>query len=311
MSAIDYIGAVTAPTRTIAQRVVDNFELPHYGDPYNGPVMWGKNSGGGEHGTGRALDIMIRNSQKIGDIIAEWLWKNRRIFGLIHMIWKQRIKSTRVSPGVWRWMEDRGSATNNHMDHIHVLFDGRSIKSGGTQDVPFDSPKVEEEKFYQPKGVDMTVKQIQAAVKVTVDGYYGEDTKKAVARMQDRLDVPIDGYWGPVTEEAYEDWIDPKPEPGGATRAPEFPLQPGHWYGPESDDPRNHSGYWRKDRPGIRRYQKQMKGVREWQGMGKADGVFGEKTEAVTKKFQRQKGLKVDGLVGPKTWRAAWEEPIT
>lgn len=34
------------------------------------------------------------------------------------------------------------------------------------------------------------------------------------------------------------------------------------------------------------------------------DGVFGSKTEAAVKSFQRSKGLKQDGLAGPKTWAA-------
>ena len=35
-----------------------------------------------------------------------------------------------------------------------------------------------------------------------------------------------------------------------------------------------------------------------------ADGDFGAKTEAAVKQFQKSKGLKVDGIVGPKTWAA-------
>lgn len=35
-----------------------------------------------------------------------------------------------------------------------------------------------------------------------------------------------------------------------------------------------------------------------------ADGIFGKKTEAAVKSFQRSKGLKQDGLAGPKTWGA-------
>ncbi len=35
-----------------------------------------------------------------------------------------------------------------------------------------------------------------------------------------------------------------------------------------------------------------------------ADGVFGADTLAAVKKYQRAKGLEVDGIVGPKTWNA-------
>lgn len=35
-----------------------------------------------------------------------------------------------------------------------------------------------------------------------------------------------------------------------------------------------------------------------------ADGIFGAKTEAAVKDFQKKKGLTVDGIVGPKTWSA-------
>ena len=58
--------------------------------------------------------------------------------------------------------------------------------------------------------------------------------------------------------------------------------------------------------------------VRTWQAQMKrrgwrldADGVFGPATRAVCVAFQKEKGLEPDGIVGPRTWAAAWTAPIT
>ena len=41
------------------------------------------------------------------------------------------------------------------------------------------------------------------------------------------------------------------------------------------------------------------------------DSVFSEACYDVLMRFQRQKGLKADGLLGPMSWNAAWETPVT
>lgn len=41
------------------------------------------------------------------------------------------------------------------------------------------------------------------------------------------------------------------------------------------------------------------------------DGVFGGTTDLVVRRFQGEKGLATDGVVGPRTWTALWRSAIT
>jgi hypothetical protein len=80
---------------------------------------WGGLSGsGGDHGAGRALDIMCTSS--LGDAIATYVRSNAAKLGVSYVIWSQRIWTVQRSSEGWRLMENRGSATANHYDHVHV-----------------------------------------------------------------------------------------------------------------------------------------------------------------------------------------------
>jgi hypothetical protein len=80
---------------------------------------WGGRSGsGGNHGAGRALDIMCTGS--LGDAIAAYVRSNASRFGVSEVIWARRIWTVQRSSEGWRPMEDRGSTTANHYDHVHV-----------------------------------------------------------------------------------------------------------------------------------------------------------------------------------------------
>lgn len=86
----------------------------------------------------------------------------------------------------------------------------------------------------------------------------------------------------------------PKPKPSGG-KAPKWPgrllTQPPIMRGSD-----------------VRTWQAQMR-ARGWSLA--ADGAYGPRSEEVCRGFQREKGLGVDGIVGPKTWAAAWTAPIT
>lgn len=72
----------------------------------------------GEHGQGRAIDIMI--SGETGWEIAEFLRANYSALGIEYIIYSQQMWSVERSGEGWRSMSDRGSTTANHYDHVHV-----------------------------------------------------------------------------------------------------------------------------------------------------------------------------------------------
>lgn len=73
----------------------------------------------GEHTSGRAIDIMT-SDVALGDAIAAFLLENAGELNLYDIIWRQQIWTQERSSEGWRGMEDRGSATANHYDHVHV-----------------------------------------------------------------------------------------------------------------------------------------------------------------------------------------------
>lgn len=74
--------------------------------------------GYGEHSTGRALDVMIGNDQAKGTAIKDYCVQNAVNFGLKWCIWQQALW---YPDGRRQGMENRGSATQNHFDHVHVF----------------------------------------------------------------------------------------------------------------------------------------------------------------------------------------------
>ena len=74
---------------------------------------------GGEHSTGQAVDFMI-SSQSQGDAIAAFVQNHVSEFNVQYIIWRQRYWEPGSS---WDLMEDRGSTTQNHYDHVHVTVD--------------------------------------------------------------------------------------------------------------------------------------------------------------------------------------------
>jgi hypothetical protein len=81
--------------------------------------------GSGYHASGRAIDIMIADSA-VGWQIATWVRANAKRLGVSEVIYSQRIWTVQRGGEGWRGMSDRGSATANHYDHVHVSVYGSS-----------------------------------------------------------------------------------------------------------------------------------------------------------------------------------------
>lgn len=65
-------------------------------------------------------------------------------------------------------------------------------------------------------------------------------------------------------------------------------------------------------------HNSQVSDVQVWQAQMSARGwtidvdcIFGPQSENVCRQFQSEKGLDVDGLVGPHTWETSWSAPVT
>lgn len=82
----------------------------------------------GHHPTAsRALDALVSDAygerptdnNELGDALAAYALAHMDDFGVMYVIFRQRYNDG----AGWDPMEDRGSVTQNHYDHVHVGFD--------------------------------------------------------------------------------------------------------------------------------------------------------------------------------------------
>lgn len=159
----------------------------------------------------------------------------------------------------------------------------RLYKLGYDIDTAFD-------KLFGPN-VEKAVRALQKAAGITVDGLAGKDTIAAAKAAKVKRNLPSK----------------PKHKKPSKSKAPKFPLKRGWYFGPKSGPDSSVSGYY-SHRSDLKRWQARMED-RGWTIT--PDGLYGPRTATVAKKFQAEKGLSRDGLVGRKTWDAAWEAPVT
>jgi hypothetical protein len=104
------LGAVKSNVRSAAVQL---------GCTFGEPRMHGVagRAGTSDHPGGLAVDFMV--DRATGDRLAACALENMDALGIKYVIWEQRINHGNG----WKPMEDRGGATANHFDHVHISFD--------------------------------------------------------------------------------------------------------------------------------------------------------------------------------------------
>jgi hypothetical protein len=203
------LGKITGPTEKRAKEIFDAAKKAGHQVWF----MWGYdgNASNTEHHSGRALDFMVRNHAD-GQWVRDYIWRNRARLRLQHVIWEQHITSTVTSPGVVRKMADRGSPTENHMDHVHALFFTGTYQAPGSDSAPVDPapPKTKTDaqivdeilegkwgngdvRTQKLRAAGYDPNTIQRLVNIELDKRKAGDKKKTVGQIAAEV---IDGKWG-------------------------------------------------------------------------------------------------------------------
>lgn len=112
-------GGLVAGTAELRKLISERFGISDIGG-------WRPQDKYGEHSTGRALDVMVGSNKAKGDAVKDFVLANAPAVDLKWVIWRQHL----YYPGGGGYdMPDRGSPTQNHMDHVHI-FSGTKILNG-------------------------------------------------------------------------------------------------------------------------------------------------------------------------------------
>ncbi|RRQ26319.1 hypothetical protein DK926_18930 [Rhodococcus sp. Eu-32] len=151
-----------------------------------------------DHPSGLALDVMT--GDPIGTQVNDWLHAQMNALGLNYTIWKQFYKP---AGGVGNLMEDRGSVTQNHWDHIHALFNANGVP--GIQDGGVGSSAIissaAQESFLQSKIAEVLDKALNP-IKETIASAIGSPPPEYLGIPPRYLDAGRDKVSGFLADKA-------------------------------------------------------------------------------------------------------------
>ncbi|MGW0824100.1 peptidoglycan recognition protein family protein [Streptomyces sp. NPDC002845] len=141
---------------------------------------------------------------------------------------------------------------------------------------------------------------------ITVDGAYGEQSRRVCLAFQQEKGLSVDGVVGEETWNAA--WTAPlataaarsAPLATAAALSAPDPAAAPDWPGVLFTWPP------RTEHPGVRVWQRRM---RERGFDVPVNGAYDRRSREACLAFQEERGLTVDGVVGPATWHAAWASP--
>ncbi len=108
------LAGLTASMETVYRAICGNFPevTQFYG--YRG------GADAQDHALGKAVDSMVYGDSDLGWRIANYITANADFYNVDYVIWQQHIWGNWDGGRQWTLMEDRGSTTANHYDHVHV-----------------------------------------------------------------------------------------------------------------------------------------------------------------------------------------------
>ncbi len=128
-----------------------------------------------EHDTGTTLDVMIPGSdKKMGDNVNAFAHANNKNYPLNWSIWQQKMwypPNMRSEP-----MGDRGSPTQNHMDHVHAYWKNKNVDPSrvpeGMELKDFGGMSTEDKRSWLMKKVQEVVEKLLGGIKSAALGKF-------------------------------------------------------------------------------------------------------------------------------------------